>query len=112
MNQVRLIAIPCEIFGGVVPDERAFEITLADHARHSGVSPVHYLWNQSGDRLKADEPGSDEGINGRIAARLLERENGTALVSIPDGSVVRIHAADIKDRPSKVVIDVPIGSRS
>ena len=92
MSNNRLTAIACKISEGVVSDERAFEIELADGNLHGGVAPVYYFWNQDGHRigLRADSrrgnPGEEE------AARLLERQNGTAMVSIPDGSVVRVQA--------------------
>ena len=37
MRQTHLIAVPCKIFQGVVPDERAFEITLIGGTNHCGV---------------------------------------------------------------------------
>lgn len=110
MRQTHLIAIPCKISQGVVPDERAFEVTLNGGACHSGVAPVYYFWNHEGERLGASEPPGDQEMRGKIAARLLERHNGTALVSIPDGAVVQVQADSITQRPSEVIIDVPIGS--
>ena len=38
MRRTHLIAVPCKIFQGVVPDERAFEITLSGGVSHSGVA--------------------------------------------------------------------------
>ena len=110
MRQNRLIAIPCRIFQGVVPDERAFEVTLADGSLHSSVAPVHYFWNQDSERLGPNEPSGDQEISGKIAGRLLDRRNGTALVAIPDGSVVQIQSDSITERPTEVIIDVPVGS--
>jgi hypothetical protein len=110
MRQTQLIAIPCKISQGVVSDERAFEVALSGGTSHSGVAPVYYFWNQDGEPLKADEPPGDQEIRGKIAARLLERQNGTALVSIPDGAVVQVQAGSITSRPTEVTIDVPVGS--
>ena len=110
MRQTHLIAVPCKIFQGVVPDERAFEITLTGGTDHCGVAPVYYFWNQEGGRLDANEPRGDQEMRGKIAARLLDRHNGTALVSIPDGAVVQVQADSITSRPSEVIIVVPVGS--
>jgi hypothetical protein len=110
MRQTHLIAIPCRISQGVVPDERAFEVSLSGGTSHSGVAPVYYFWNQEGERLGVNEPLGDQEMRGRIAARLLDRQNGTALVSIPDGAVVQVQADSISSRPSEVIIDVPVGS--
>ena len=110
MRQTHLIAISCKISQGVVPDERAFEVALSGNSIHSGVAPVYYFWNQEGERLSANEPPDDQEMRGKIAARLLDRQNGTALVSIPDGAVVQVQADSITPRPSEVIIDVPIGS--
>jgi hypothetical protein len=110
MRQTQLIAIPCKIAQGVVSDERAFEVALFEGISHSGVAPVYYFWNQDGKPLKANEPPGDQEIRGNIAARLLARQNGTALVSIPDGAVVLVHADSITTRPTEVIIDVPIRS--
>ena len=111
MSQTRLIAIPCKISRGVVSDERAFEVTLSGGALYAGVAPVYYFWTQEGSRLGPNEPGGDREISGKIAARLLERPNGTALVSIPDGAVIPVESKSIAPRPSEVVIDVPVGPR-
>jgi hypothetical protein len=110
MRQTHLIAIPCKISPGVVPDERAFEIALSGGGSHSGVAPVHYFWNQGDERLDVDEPSDDQEIRGKVAARLLHRQNGTALVSIPDGTAVQVQADSITSRPTEVIIDVPVGS--
>lgn len=107
----RLIALPCKIIRGVVSDERAFEIPLADDNSHLGVAPVHYFWDDHGGRITDDVPARDEEIMGKVAARLLEKSNGTAIVSIPDGSVVPVKADQIVGRPSEVVFDVPVGPR-
>jgi hypothetical protein len=112
MPWTRLVALPCEISQGIVSDERAFEIASSEGTSHLGVAPVHYFWNQNGERLDQDEPTGDQQIPGRIAARLLDQTNGSALVSIPDGSVIQVPVASITERPTEVVIDVPIGSRS
>jgi hypothetical protein len=110
MRQIHLIAIPCKISPGVVSDERAFEVGLSGGGSHSGVAPVHYFWNQGDERLGANEPSDDQEVRGKIAARLLDRQNGTALVSIPDGTAVQVRADSITARPSEVVVDVPVGS--
>jgi hypothetical protein len=110
MRQTQLMAIPCKVSQGVVSDERAFEVALSGGTAHSGVAPVYYFWNQDGEPLKANEPPGDQEIRGKIAARLLERQNGTALVAIPDGAVVQVQASSITARPTEVIIDVPVGS--
>ena len=109
MSNNRLTAIACKISEGVVSDERAFEIELADGNLHGGVAPVYYFWNQDGHRIGLREPTAGEEIQGKMAARLLERQNGTAMVSIPDGSVVRVQANALGERPTEVIIDVPVG---
>lgn len=108
MHSPRLIAVPCRISPGVVSDERAFEIALSDGNPHVGVAPAHYFWNDGKQPLAADEPAQDREIEGWIAARLLERQNGTTLVSIPDGSVAKVNSSVIVPRPAEVVIDVPV----
>ncbi len=113
MSQTRLIALPCRISQGVVSDERVFEITLTDpRAPYASVAPVHYFWNAHGERLRPDEPTNDTEIEGKIAARLLERQNGVALVSIPDGCVIEVKAESLQERPTEVRFDVPVGPRS
>lgn len=111
MSRTRLIALRCKVIRGVVSDERAFEIALADGKCYSGVAPVHYFWDDDGARLSDDVPEDDQEIAGKVAARLLERDNDAALVSIPDGSVVRVKVDQMVDRPSEVVIHVPVGPR-
>lgn len=101
----RLIALPCKIIRGVVSDERAFEIAIVDDSSHPGVAPVHYFWDDHGGRIADDVPTRDDEIIGKVAARLLERSKGTAIVSIPDGSVVPVKADHIAPRPSEVVFD-------
>lgn len=108
MSQSRLIALPCRISRGVVSDERAFEIRLAEGPSHVSVAPVFYFWTVQGVPLTKEEPSGDQEIDGKVAARLLERRNGTALVSIPDGSVVAVDGSAIQERPSQVVFDVSL----
>lgn len=112
MSRARLIALRCKIIRGVVSDERAFEIALADGRPYSGVAPVHYFWDVHGGRIPDNVPVSEQEVAGKVAARLLETENGTALVSIPDGAVVPVTVDQVVDRPSEVVFNVPVGPRS
>jgi hypothetical protein len=112
MSHSRLIAVPCRISPGVVSDERAFEIRLEDGTSYAGVAPSYYFWNEHGERLTDDEPSGDAELSGQIAGRVIDRQNGTAFVSIPDGSVIQVTSGSIAHRPTEVVIHVPIGPRS
>lgn len=112
MSSARLIALPCKISRGIVPDERAFEVSLAGEKTHTGVAPVHYFWDQHGNAITSDSSLGDQEIEGKIAARLLDRNNGDALVSIPDGAVVKVPSKHITARPSEIKIDVSVGPRS
>ena len=111
MSHERLIAIPCKISGGIVSDERGFEITLSNGESHSGVAPVHYFWNEAGARLGHEEPNGSEEIQGKIAARILSQGSHDILVSIPDGSVVKVDTQSFSKRPTEVRIHVSLGSR-
>jgi hypothetical protein len=108
MPWTRLVALPCKISRGIVSDERAFEIELSGKRCHVSVAPAHYFWNEKNVPLGKDEPSGDQEINGKIAARLLEHQNGTALVSIPDGNVVSVEVGAISERPTEIVIDVSV----
>ena len=108
MSQSRLIALPCKIFAGIVPDERAFEVKLKGGGIHSGVAPVHYFWDERDTPIPAEGGDNSPEITGKVAARLLEKQNGTALVSIPDGSAVSVDSSIITGRPSEIIFHVPV----
>ena len=112
MAKAQLVAVSCRISQGVVSSEKAFDLTLSDGSEHSSVAPTHYFWTQAGKPLRADEPLNDEEIKGMIAARLLEKRDGSALVAIPDGEVVWARANEITSRPTEVILNVPVGSGS
>ena len=82
---------------------------MADGGSHVGVAPVFYFWGPDDHRLGLSDPAGDVEIAGKIAARLLGRDEGVAVISIPDGSVLRVAAGAITRRPSEVVINVPVG---
>jgi hypothetical protein len=109
----RLAAIPCKISRGVVSTERAFEVARIDGSTHDSFAPVFYFWNDKGEPLEENEPaGSDETIAGSIAARVIERHNGAAMVSIPDGCLVEVKSDSVTKRPGEVIVNVPVGPRS
>jgi hypothetical protein len=108
MSQARLVAIDCKISRGIVSDERAFEVPAMSGSSHLGVAPVYYFWRANGEPLGLNEPNGDQEIQGKIAARLLSRQNGISLVAIPDGSVISVDSKSVAERPSEVIINVSI----
>ena len=110
MQNTKLIAIECKISRGVVSDERAFEITMADGTPHEGVAPFYYFWDQEGKALGPNDLESDDEAIAKIAARRVDVRGKVVIVSVPDGAVVPVDVKTVFDRPTQVVINVPVRS--
>lgn len=89
-------AVRCKIARGGFSAERVFEIKLADGSEHIGVCLREYCMNDGGALVGEDQPSRGETLSGRVEARVL-KENGAALVHLPDGEVVEVE-------PSLVVV--------
>ena len=110
MNGGSLKAIACEISRGGFSDERVFKI-LAGETRHSGVASRRHMWCSEGNPIEEGEPPLGETIRGFVAARVLKLlGNEVAIVSVPDGEVLKISVVDLVDRPSTAGKHVSVGS--
>ena len=65
-----------------------FKVQLADGGEHVGTAPKQYCWKKDGKH--PTEADLSTGIEGLVAARVLDEPNGVVLVSVPDGEVVKV----------------------
>ncbi len=104
--------IPCEISRGAFSAERIIQISRgSEEEPHMGACSFRYCFTAKGERLKGDQPPHGEKIKGMVAARRIrDLEDGTVLVSIPDGAVLIVDAEQIKEAPKEPSLNVPIES--
>src|SRR5438045_1522206 len=109
MPAAQLVALKCSIARGAFSDERVFTVALPQ-GEYTGIASRRYCWNERDEPLNQDEPAAGRSIGGKVAARVVEVENGTgnALVSVPDGEVITVRADQIVQRPTGVGTHVPV----
>ena len=76
------------------------------------LQPMHYFWNGQDKPVGENEPTGEQEIDGKIAARLLDKADHLALVSIPDGKVIAVEQVLLTERPTEIKLNVSLGSRS
>jgi len=106
----RLKAVPCKITRGSFSGEKMFHITLADGQAYTSLSSYVHLLKSDKTPLEKQEPADDLEIEGYVAARLLNRENGNVIVEIPDGELVMIAANNLVSFPRESKDHVSVGS--
>lgn len=97
MNNSQFKAIKCLISRGGFSEERVFD--LNGSVNHQGAASRRHMWTIKGKPLDEGEPPIDRVISGLVAARILEIHGDHALVSIPDGEVIKIPLNELVDRP-------------
>jgi hypothetical protein len=100
----RLVAVNCKLFSGVFPSERQFEVALADGETYRGLAPRHFCWNASGKIVEEEEvtDGADGWIAGKRISYHEELPEGVAAIEVPDGEVLAVNEAAVRERPTKI----------
>ena len=99
-------AIPCKISRGVFSTERMFALKKIPYC---GFAPRHWCWNTGGCLLGKTEAADEVAVDGYVAARIVEKlKGGKVRVSIPNGELIEIEAAEMVERPTKVGSNVPV----
>jgi hypothetical protein len=102
MSKTTAVALKCNLSKGIFSTERIFEMRLANGETFTGLSPVHFCWNDKGDLLRPGE-GEGEAIPGFIAARVVEELEGDQVaVEVPSGDVLAVRKAQIRERPTPI----------
>lgn len=100
MRATRFVALPCIISRGGFSEERVFSLT---NLEHEGVCSRRHLWKKDGTAVEDGEPPIGQKIDGFVAARVIEVEGDSAMVSVPDGEVVQVAIDQLIERPNSVV---------
>jgi hypothetical protein len=106
MPESDLVYVPCEISRGGFSSERVFRVDLGTNADGSrktflGSAPLPYCRTSSGKPLGPDEPPPGKRIPGFVAARVIRKENETAWLSFPDGSVAQVPEKIVETKAGK-----------
>ena len=95
MTDTRHVRIQCKISRGGFSGEKVFRMQLADGTEHVGAAPTAYCYDAQGRPLGAGGPPAP--VAGLLTARIIERyEDGTCLVSVPSGEVLRVRALEFR----------------
>ncbi len=100
-----MVALRCKIKPGAFSGEYWFEVPCEDGMPHTGVAWTGYFRTLDGDPI-TNLSGETDGL---IAARILNKQNGRVLVSIPDGEVIYVKDDDVRPYPEPCE-NVPVGS--
>jgi hypothetical protein len=109
-KELAMMLVRCEVFPGGFSGEYTFKLKREDGSEHVGLAARQYFWNKDGKPLL--QP-SEAGVEGYVAVRILDRsfEKDSALISIPDGEVLKINKSRIINVPlSEPIAHVPVGS--
>jgi hypothetical protein len=92
------ITLECTISRSPFSGERIFSVLLPNAQEHEGAASPEYFLNEKGKPLQPVEPRAGKDIkHGRVMARFISYvEDDTALVSLPDGSVVTVTNAQLR----------------
>src|SRR5947208_2372499 len=93
-----LIAVSCSISKGAFSGERVFEIQTVAGEPYLGVASPIYCWDPAGKPLPPLENGGS--IPGKVAARLLVREEKKARIVVPGNDVIDVDPDIMSERPS------------
>ncbi len=110
LNSGTLVAVRCRISRGGFSSERVFRVTVAGGVEHVGAAPVEYFFDEQQRRLPPDQPPRGVTLQGFVAARVVEQTNGTILVSVPSGEVLRVGTGEIIEHPKGSRAHVPVES--
>jgi hypothetical protein len=103
------IALSCTITRGGFSDERVFRVNLAGGGTYVGACPRYYCFSSNLQPLKENQPPErGKSIAGLVLASRVREEGDVILVSVPDGAVLAIAAAQIRQAPKEVPPDVPV----
>ncbi|HKI38479.1 MAG TPA: hypothetical protein VKA46_41910 [Gemmataceae bacterium] len=109
----RLVALDCQLAPGAFSGERIFEVELADGSKYRSLAPRQFCW-VNGKLVGVTEPATETA--GLVAAKVVDQtEDGQVIVEVPDGEVIAVDAARVKDRPTEIrppepKPHVPVGS--
>lgn len=95
--ETRFIYLEARISPGAFSGECVFELKLSSGEHYVGLAPRNYCRQPDGEPLPAGSP-KKEGINGKVAARLIRNGGDIAYVAIPDGEAVEVPAGIISPR--------------
>ena len=95
--ETRFIYLEARISPGAFSGECVFELKLSSGEHYVGLAPRNYCRQPDGEPLPAGSP-KKEGINGKVAARLIRNGGDIAYVAIPDGEAVEVPAGIISQR--------------
>src|SRR5262249_39069135 len=103
MPRNTLVALKCRLSKGPFSRERTFEVKLASGEDYAGAAPRHFCWNAKGALLGEGEAGSEAGVEGLVAAKLVdELEGGLRAVEVPDGEVLAVRDDQVVERPTRI----------
>src|SRR2546423_14282638 len=85
--ETRFIYLEARISPGAFSGECVFELKLSSGEHYVGLAPRNYCRQPDGEPLPAGSP-KKEGINGKVAARLIRNGGGITDVALPRGEGV------------------------
>lgn len=88
------INLRCKIGRGAFSGER---IATLDKLGYVGIAPVHYFRTHTGGLLDESVPQKDLPIDGSIRARLVDSQEQTVVVAMPDGEVLEADLGAIRE---------------
>jgi hypothetical protein len=93
-----LVLVRCEPARGGFSGERVFRIQTAAGATLAGVADIAYCFTSEQEPLRPEDPPAGQRIPGLVAARVIRPENGSSLISVPDGSVASVPTRSLVQR--------------
>jgi hypothetical protein len=101
MPSTELITIPCQFARGGFSSERVFQVETLSGV-FTGVAALEYCYDAEGEPLGPDQPPAGTKIKGRVAARFIQEESKqSALLSVPDGSVISVSRRLLQQESSR-----------
>ena len=108
LNSGALIAIRCRISRGGFSSERVFRVTTPEKVEHVGAAPVEYFFDENQQGLPLEPPPRGVSLPGLVAARVVEQNHNTVLVSVPSGEVLRVATNEVTEYPKGTRAHVPV----
>jgi hypothetical protein len=100
-----LVLVRCELARGGFSSERVFRVKTLAGGTLAGVADLEYCFTAEKERLGADDPPAGKTVRGFVAARVIRPENGSFLISVPDGSVASVQGNTLVQRSGGGVPD-------
>ena len=97
-----LVLVRCELARGGSSSERVFRIETAAGDTLAGVADIGYFFTPQQAALRPEDPPAGKRIPGLVLALMLRPENGSVLISAPDGNVASVSTGALVRCPEAV----------